>query len=46
MVIIVGGKSQFVSDDLLVAKDSIDLIGACVETLIVEFSQVMYEEFL
>lgn len=39
MVTTAGANSCFVSDDQVIAQDSVNLIGAGVETLVIEFDQ-------
>lgn len=46
MATIVGANSYFVSNDMMVVQDSVNLISASVETLVMEFNQAAYEKFL
>lgn len=46
MATTVGAKSQFVSDNNVVAQDSISSNGVDVEILVIEFNQAAYEGFL
>lgn len=42
----VGAKSYFISDEHVVVQDLVNLIGAGVKTLFMEFVQAAYERFL